>query len=280
MYKLSVLLLFVLTIISAGVFAQTCPYDQTPRLASATHYSSYTLGGGCSFGTPWSSTGPHTAYIAALSEVWYNNGTHCGNCLEVSNGNKSVTVIIQDMCPIEGNPICKNDYHLDLSPEAFAVLGNVNDGVLYNLTWREVTCDNIYPETVQVQITKGSSLTWASLLVFGYKIGIKQVQIQLANSTTFTSTTRYSYNNFIGISQQELFKYPFTVKIISDLGESIEVTIPELEVEKIYDTKQQFGTGDCIGSDLILSVNHASSSLPIISIFSLLLLSIFTILIL
>src|SRR3990172_7118834 len=50
-------------------------------------------------------------------------GEACGECWEVATLGVTRTVMVHDLCPIEGNPICAGDhFHFDLSHEAATAL--------------------------------------------------------------------------------------------------------------------------------------------------------------
>lgn len=81
---------------------------------------------------------------AAIAEP-YNGGTYggdpgeaCGECWEVDTVNGTEIVMIADLCPIEGNPLCAGEhFHLDLTSEAAQVVGG---GGLDQAQARRVPC--------------------------------------------------------------------------------------------------------------------------------------------
>ncbi|OIP32373.1 MAG: hypothetical protein AUK47_20665 [Deltaproteobacteria bacterium CG2_30_63_29] len=87
----------------------------------------------------------------AIAEPW-NTGSYggdpgeaCGECWEVSTSFATQVVMVHDLCPIEGNPLCAGaQFHFDLTPEAAtAVHGGGNDAA----TARRVPCPvtgNVY----------------------------------------------------------------------------------------------------------------------------------------
>ncbi|GAM25527.1 hypothetical protein SAMD00019534_087020 [Acytostelium subglobosum LB1] len=238
-----------------------CSLDQEYRNTSATYYDLDYANGACSFGNLYGTTAPGTPYITALSEVWYNNGTNCGDCLEVYSPytNRTIVVYVTDLCPIEGNPVCDRPYHLDLSQAAFVQLGNKSQGYLENLRWRKVTCGNMPTSGVGVKMMKGSNYSWSAFLIFNSKVGIKSVDIQLANSTSFTKLKRADYNPFISINDHS--KGPFTLRITSDLNESILVTIPKVVEDTVVFSNNQFNTSDCINGQMYISKYSSGSTL-------------------
>jgi len=66
----------------------------------------------------------------AIAEPWAGSsyggefGEACGECWEVAALNGTQTVMVHDLCPIEGNPICAGShFHFDVSTETAAALG-------------------------------------------------------------------------------------------------------------------------------------------------------------
>lgn len=66
----------------------------------------------------------------AIAEPW-NGGSYagdpgeaCGECWEIDTIHGTETVMITDLCPIEGNPLCAGGhFHIDLASEAAEALG-------------------------------------------------------------------------------------------------------------------------------------------------------------
>jgi hypothetical protein len=71
----------------------------------------------------------------AIAEPWNGSsyggaaGESCGECWEIDTINGTEVVMIADLCPIEGNPLCAGrHFHIDLANEAAeAVGGGAND---------------------------------------------------------------------------------------------------------------------------------------------------------
>jgi hypothetical protein len=74
----------------------------------------------------------------AIAEPWNTSsyggepGEACGECWEISTSFATQVVMVHDLCPIEGNPLCAgSQFHFDLTPEAAAVLqGGSNDAAV------------------------------------------------------------------------------------------------------------------------------------------------------
>jgi hypothetical protein len=114
------------------------PMDVDPSCTSArlTQYWS-TAWGWCEFPSDRSflPTFAQNGITMAIAEPW-NGGSYggapgeaCGECWEISTSFATQVVMVHDLCPIEGNPLCAGvHFHLDLTPEAAdAVQGGGND---------------------------------------------------------------------------------------------------------------------------------------------------------
>lgn len=80
----------------------------------------------------------------AIAEPWAGGsyggetGEACGECWEVDTLGDTRTVMVMDLCPNEGNPLCQGaHFHLDISSEASAIL---NAGFLDEAQARRVPC--------------------------------------------------------------------------------------------------------------------------------------------
>ncbi len=64
---------------------------------------------------------------AAIAEPWWGGslggppGEACGECWEITTAHATRTVVVTDLCPIEGNPVCAGGFfHFDLAGSARA----------------------------------------------------------------------------------------------------------------------------------------------------------------
>jgi expansin (peptidoglycan-binding protein) len=80
----------------------------------------------------------------AISEPWNGSsydgepGEACGECWELDTINGTRVVMVHDLCPIEGNPLCAGEhFHFDLAGEAAAAVGG---GGLDEGSTRRVPC--------------------------------------------------------------------------------------------------------------------------------------------
>lgn len=100
-----------------------------------THYTASNVGY-CQWDRtlPFLPTFVRDGMTAAIAEPWLGGsyggdpGAACGECWEIDSLTGSTLVMIHDLCPIAGNPICAGSFfHFDLADEAGAVL--VGNGV-------------------------------------------------------------------------------------------------------------------------------------------------------
>ncbi|MCJ1329164.1 hypothetical protein MMC10_005842 [Thelotrema lepadinum] len=108
---------------------------RTDHNGPATYYYQDGVAGSCG------NYNSDSAYIAALSPYWMNQGGFCGRTISITNngpsgsGNngvgKTVTVTVADTCPG-----C-DENHLDLSTGAFKALtgGNLDPPGEFNIVW-------------------------------------------------------------------------------------------------------------------------------------------------
>jgi hypothetical protein len=120
---------------------------------------------------------------AAIAEPW-NGGSYageageaCGECWEIDTLGGTETVMITDLCPIEGNPLCAGSrFHLDLSAEANAALGasGLDEG-----SARRVPCPVEGDMAVQVIDRNDYFLRFA---IVNHRIPVRAVEVRGAGA--------------------------------------------------------------------------------------------------
>lgn len=116
----------------------------------------------------------------AIAEPW-NGGSYdgesgeaCGECWEVDTINATQIVMVHDLCPIEGNPLCSGGYfHFDLASEAGAALGG---GGLDAATARRVPCP--VEGNVHAQINDANEWGYLRLAFVNHRIPIRTAQVR------------------------------------------------------------------------------------------------------
>ncbi len=102
-------------------------------------------GGWCEFGTSYDFLPRFVrdGMTAAIAEPWNDGvggapGESCGECWEIDTVNGTEVVMITDLCPVEGNPLCAGGhFHIDLATPAARALGG---GALDEGHARRVPC--------------------------------------------------------------------------------------------------------------------------------------------
>ena len=105
-------------------------------------------------------------------------GEACGECWELSTTFASTLVMVHDLCPIEGNPICAGSwFHFDVATEVADVVGG--GGWLGEAAVRRVPCPvtgNIY-----VYITARNRWGYLQLAFFNHRVPIRTVEYRAAD---------------------------------------------------------------------------------------------------
>ena len=116
----------------------------------------------------------------AIAEPW-NGGSYegasgeaCGECWEVDTVNGTAVVMVHDLCPIEGNPLCSGGYfHFDLSTEAAEALGG---GGLDGAAARRVPCP--VEGNVHAQINDANEWGYLRLAFVNHRIPIRTARVR------------------------------------------------------------------------------------------------------
>src|SRR3990172_3848067 len=105
--------------------------DSTCGSVRMTYYDLTGSRGWCEFDRtlPVLPASVRSGLTTAISEPWNGSsyggapGEACGECWEVATLGVTRTVMVDNLCPIEGNPVCAGDhFHMDLSHEAATAL--------------------------------------------------------------------------------------------------------------------------------------------------------------
>ncbi|MBN2723267.1 MAG: hypothetical protein JXR95_04255 [Deltaproteobacteria bacterium] len=183
-------------------------------------------------------------YIVAIAEPWNGSsyggevGEACGECWEIDSIYGKQTVMVADLCPVEGNPVCAGDhFHFDLSSEAFQILG---DG---EASAHRIPC----PVSGNIHIELNSRNEWGyvSLAFFNHRFPIRYADYRAADSDEWIPLTREG-----GSWRIENDNYTFskngpggTFRFTSPSGEIIQgnqVLTYEYETDDVFDTGVNF----------------------------------------
>jgi len=201
----------------------------------STYYTSIN-DGNCGYGTINTTYFPF-AHIAAPNTAFYNNGTTCGECYEITCvkswynfstcciANTSVVIQVSDQCPkAENLEWCSGDInHFDLSQAAFSVIAVDSCGVL-NTKYRRVACN--FTTNIKIVNKDGINAYWYALYVENVNNygNIKEVQMKdSSGSSTWMTGDHASYNAWIFESSSG-FVTPFSIIIKDGMNNTLSAT--------------------------------------------------------
>jgi expansin (peptidoglycan-binding protein) len=128
----------------------------------------------------------------AVAEPW-NGGSYggvagesCGECWEVATLGGTRTLMVHDLCPIAGNPVCAGDhFHFDLSSESAQALdvNGINEG-----SARRVSCPvtgNAY-----LQLLDRNQWGYVRFQVVNHRIPVRNVEFRAVGGGTWYPARR------------------------------------------------------------------------------------------
>ncbi len=161
---------------------------------------------------------PANMEITALNPTQMNYGgvkaALAGAYLEVTGPKGKTVVYVTDLYPEAPSG------GLDLSPNAFAKIGNIGDGKI-NISWKVVKAP--ITGNFSYRIKEGSSQWWAAIQVRNHKYPVMKLEVQKNGS--WLNLQKMDYNHFLG---EQLGNQPLKVRITDIRGISVTDTIPAL----------------------------------------------------
>ncbi len=161
---------------------------------------------------------PANMEITALNPTQMNYGgvkaALAGAYLEVTGPKGKTIVYVTDLYP-EGASGA-----LDLSPNAFAKIGNVSDGKI-NISWKVVKAP--ITGNFSYRIKEGSSQWWAAIQVRNHKYPVMKLEVQ--KNGNWVNLPKMDYNHFLG---EQLGTQPLKMRITDIRGVSVIDTIAGL----------------------------------------------------
>jgi expansin (peptidoglycan-binding protein) len=128
----------------------------------------------------------------AIAEPWNGSsyggdpGESCGECWEITSLDSSQIVMVHDLCPVEGNPVCNGShFHFDVSTEAAEAL---NLKGLDAASTRRVPC----PVTgnTHLQIIDRNEWGYVRFQVVNHRIPIRGIEFRSASDATYYPAER------------------------------------------------------------------------------------------
>jgi hypothetical protein len=114
------------------------------------------------------------------------SGEACGECWEVTSLTQTRIVMVHDLCPVQGNPICNGShFHFDLASETAEALELQG---LDEASARRVPC----PVTGNafLQILDRNEWGYLRFAVINHRIPVRQIEFRAADETTFYPAER------------------------------------------------------------------------------------------
>lgn len=167
-------------------------------------------------------------FTAAIAEPFYGSSfagqaaEACGECWEVTTPTQTEIVMVDNLCPIQGNPLCSepDQFHLDLSTEAADRLeGGRND---YGEA-RPVPCP--ISNNVHIRIRQ-RDYSYFQIIIANYRIPVRTVEIRPGNGSAWLEANRV-YGSVFAVSDN-FFVTPQSgaaIRLTSAAGETLESPI-------------------------------------------------------
>ena len=149
-------------------------------------------------------------YVVAVAAAAFDGSAVCGRCLGITGPLGSIVARITDYCVGSG---CLD---LDLSPNAFAAIGNPIDGII-PVSWESVSCDVAGP--VAFYFDPGSNDFYAKIQVRNHRYGIAAMALAEPGQP-FVTLDRSSDNAFEFFPIGGAITDPLTLRV-SDLHGAI-----------------------------------------------------------
>lgn len=192
----------------------------------ATYYDA-TGDGACMFGPS-----PDDLLVAAMNAEEYDNAAYCGAYLHVSGPKGEVDLRVVDLCPE-----CKAG-HLDLSPQAFAQIGDLVQGII-PITWQLISPDISGP--IAYHFKDGSNQWWTAVQIRNHRNPIAKLEYRNA-SAQWVDVPRTDYNYFVQ-TNPGMGPGPYTFRVTDWYGNQLVDSGVPLLVDGTVEGTAQFPPG-------------------------------------
>lgn len=200
-----------------------CPGSWTGT-GEATYYEAFSQPNAC--GLPLTPD----QYVVAVAAAAFDGSAVCGRCLRVTGPLGSIVARITDSCV---GPDCRD---LDLSPNAFAAIGDPLDGII-PANWESVSCDVAGP--VAFYFDAASNPYYAKIQVRNHRYGIAGLAIAEAGQP-FVELDRSSDNAFEFVSGVSPIATPLSFRATDVHGAMLEETNLAFTPGQVLDGAGQF----------------------------------------
>ena len=174
-------------------------------------------------------------------------GEACGECWELDTTFATQIVMVHDLCPIEGNPICAGShFHFDVSNEVADVIDG--GGWMGEAAVRRVPC----PVTGSIHAYVSDRNQWGYLKVafFNHRFPIRTAEYRAANGIEWLALERCLARWCVPDNDKSTFAEagPGAVfRLTSPTGETVEgteVLTYATGAESVFDTGAQFAPAE------------------------------------
>ncbi len=184
-----------------------CPGSWTGS-GEATYYEAFSQPNACALPlTP-------DQYVVAVAEAAFDGSAVCGRCLRITGPLGSIVALITDACV---GPGCRD---FDLSPNAFAAIGDPLDGII-PVIWESVSCDVAGP--IAFHFDAASNPYYAKIQVRNHRYGIAGLAIAEFGQS-FVELARSSDNAFEFVSGVAPIAAPLSFRVTDLHGAMLEET--------------------------------------------------------
>ena len=203
-----------------------CEFDRTATILPAKVRAGLTL----AIAEPWAGS----SYGGTFGEA-------CGECWEIAALNGTEIVMVHDLCPIEGNPICNGShFHFDVATETATALGLEG---LDAAQARRVPC----PVTgnAHLQILDRNQWGYVRFQVLNHRIPVRNVEYKAVSGTDYYPAKRSGGAWSVG-DVAEMFAQSApggTFRLTSAQGQVVEMPAPltyDITTGSFFDLGAQF----------------------------------------
>jgi hypothetical protein len=230
----------------AGVIA-TAPADDCGSVRLTSYQAS--KGGWCEFDRTANvlPESVRAGLTLAIAEPWAGSsyqgdfGEACGECWEIATISGAEIVMVHDLCPVEGNPICNGShFHFDVSSETANALGL--DGLDAAQT-RRVPC----PVTgnAHLQIIDRNRWGYVRFQVLNHRVPVRSIEYKSTKSETYYAAKRsggaWSVGDVSDMFAEDGLGGSF--RLTSALGQVVEmpaVLTYDVAIDSFFDLGGQF----------------------------------------
>ena len=184
-----------------------CPGSWT-ALGEATYYDAFIQPNACALPlTP-------DEYVVAVTEAAFDGSAVCGRCLRITGPLGSIVARITDYCVGLG---CRD---LDLSPNAFAAIGNPFEGII-PVSWESVSCDVAGP--ISFFFHQASNPYYAKIQLRNHRYGIAGLAVA-ESGQPFVQLDRTGDNAFEFLAGVDPIATPLSFRVTDLHGAMLEET--------------------------------------------------------